>query len=184
METSLITTRTNWLFDQAHSEIGFKIRHLMISNVRGTFKKFDANITTTLNDFTTAAIDLRIDVSSIDTGDKERDEHLLSGDFFNIEIFSQIRFQSTSIGTPDKDGNRELSGDLSMAGITQKVSLNIEFGGVAKDPWGNEKAGFTVTGKINRKDWGLTWNAPLQTGGILVSEDVYISSEIQLINAG
>jgi polyisoprenoid-binding protein YceI len=184
METSLITTKTNWLFDQAHSEIGFKIRHLMISNVKGTFKKFDANITTDLKDFTTTSIDLWIDVASINTDNEQRDEHLRSGDFFSTDNFKQILFKSTSIGWPDKDGNRELLGELTMLGIPIQVKLNVEFGGVVKDPWGNEKAGFTVTGKINRKDWGLTWNAPLETGGILVSEDVFISCEIELTNAG
>jgi polyisoprenoid-binding protein YceI len=184
METSLITTKTNWLLDQAHSEIGFKIRHLMISNVKGSFKTFDANITTTLKDFTTAAIDLWIDVTSINTGDEKRDEHLQSGDFFSVENFKQILFKSSSIGQADKDGYHELSGELTMVGITKTVILNVEFGGVVKDPWGNEKAGFTVTGKINRKDWGLTWNAPLETGGILVSEEVSILCEIELTNAG
>jgi len=184
METSLVTTKTNWLIDQAHSEIGFKIRHLMISNVKGVFKTFDANITTTLKNFTTAAIDLWIDVTSINTGDEKRDEHLRSGDFFNVEIFKQILFKSSSIGQPDKDGNHELSGELTMAGITKTVNLIVELGGVVIDPWGNEKAGITVTGKINRKDWGLTWNAPLETGGILVSEEVSILCEIELTNAG
>ena len=184
METSLVTTKTNWLLDKAHSEIGFKVRHLMISNVKGSFKSFDATITTTLKDFTTAAIDLWIDVSSIDSGDKDRDGHLMSGDFFNVEIFRQILFKSSSIGQADKDGNHELSGELTMTGITKTVKLNVEFGGVVKDPWGNEKAGFTVTGKINRKDWELTWNAPLETGGILVSEDVTISCEVELTHAG
>jgi polyisoprenoid-binding protein YceI len=184
METSLVTTKTNWLIDQAHSEIGFKIRHLMISNVKGSFKTFDATITTTLKDFTTAAIDLWIDVSSINTGEEKRDEHLWSGDFFNVEIFKQILFKSSSIGQPDKDGNHELLGELTMAGITKTVNLIVELGGVVKDPWGNEKAGITVTGKINRKDWGLTWNAPLETGGILVSEEVSILCEIELTNAG
>lgn len=184
METSLVTTKTNWLIDQAHSEIGFKIRHLMISNVKGVFKTFDANITTTLKNFTTAAIDLWIDVTSINTGDEKRDEHLRSGDFFNVEIFKQILFKSSSIGQPDKDGNHELSGELTMAGITKTVNLIVVLGGVVIDPWGNEKAGITVTGKINRKDWGLTWNAPLETGGILVSEEVSILCEIELTNAG
>ncbi|MFZ4547025.1 MAG: YceI family protein [Bacteroidales bacterium] len=184
METSLITTKTNWLFDQAHSEIGFKIRHLMISNVKGTFNTFDANIMTDLKDFTTATIDLWIDASSIDTGNETRDQHLKSGDFLNVENHKQILFKSNSIGLPDKDGNHEMLGELSMLGITQKVKLNVEFGGVIKDPWGNEKAGFTVTGKINRKDWGLFWNTPLETGGIMVGDDVSILCEVELINAG
>jgi polyisoprenoid-binding protein YceI len=184
LETNLITTKTNWIIDQAHSEIGFKVRHLMISNVKGSFKTFNANITTTLKDFTTATIDLWIDVSSISTGDADRDGHLKSGEFFSVENIKQILFKSSSIGQPDKDGDRELTGELTMLGITNTVSLNVEFGGMVKDPWGNEKAGITVTGKINRKDWGLTWNAPLETGGILVSEEVSILCELELTNAG
>lgn len=184
METSLITTKTNWLFDLAHSEIGFKIRHLMISNVKGTFKTFDAKITTTLKDFTTAEIDVWIDASSIDTGNEMRDQHLKSADFLNVEQHKKILFKSNSIGCPNKDGIHELSGELTMFGITQKVKLNVEFGGVVIDPWGNEKAGFNVIGKINRKDWGLFWNTSLETGGIMVGDDVSILCEIELANAG
>jgi len=184
METSLIATKTNWLIDQAHSEIGFKIRHLMISYVKGTFKTFDANISTNLKDFTTAEIDLWIDASSINTSDATRDQHLKSADFLNVEKYKQILFKSKSIGLTDKDGNLELSGELTMMGITETVKLNVEFGGIVKDPWGNEKAGFTVTGKINRNYWGLKWNTPLETGGIMVGDDIIISCEVELTNAG
>lgn len=184
METSLITTKTNWLLDQAHSEIGFKIRHMMISNVKGTFKTYDANITTILKDFTTAVIDLWIDASSINTGDATRDQHLKSADFLNADKYKQILFKSNSIGQIDKDGNQELSGELTMLGITKTIKLNVEFGGLVKDPWGNEKAGFTITGKINRKYWGLIWNTPMETGGIMVGDDISISCEAELTNAG
>jgi polyisoprenoid-binding protein YceI len=101
-----------------------------------------------------------------------------------VENHKQILFKSNSIASPDKDGNHEMLGELTMLGITKKVKLNVEFGGVVKDPWGNEKAGFTVTGKINRKDWGLFWNTPLETGGIMVGDDVSILCEVELTNAG
>ena len=156
----------------------------MISYVKGTLKTFDANISTNLKDFTTAEIDLWIDASSIDTGDAIRNQHLKSADFLNVEKYKQILFKSNSIGLPDKDGNRELSGELTMVGITKTIKLNVEFGGVVKDPWGNEKAGFTVTGMINRNYWGLKWNTPLETGGILVGDDIMISCEVELTNAG
>jgi len=184
METSLITTQTKWIFDQSHSKIGFKIRHLMISYVKGTFNTYDANITTTFKDFTTAVIDLWIDASSINTGDATRDEHIKTADFLNVEKYKQILFKSSLIGQPDKEGNFELSGELTIVGITKMVKLDVEFGGIVKDPWGNEKAGFTVAGKINRNDWGLRWNTPLETGGILVGDDVTISCEVELTNAG
>jgi len=184
MGTSLITTKTNWLLDQAHSEIGFKIRHMMISNVKGTFQTFDANITTILKDFTTAVIDLWIDANSINTGDATRDQHLKSADFLNAEKYKQILFKSNLIGQPDKDGNQELSGELTMLGITKTIKLNVEFGGIVKDPWGNEKAGFTISGKINRKYWGLIWNTPMETGGIMVGDDITISCEVELTNGG
>ena len=182
METSLVTTKTKWSIDQAHSEIEFKIRHLMISNVKGFFKTFDATIYTTLKDFSTAEIDLWIDPSSINTGDTNRDEHLKSGDFFDVQNHKQIKFTSISMCAPDSNGNHELWGTLTMKGIAKKIKLNVLFGGIMNDPWKNEKAGFTVTGTIKRSDWGLVWNTALETGGFMVSEDVAISCEIELIS--
>jgi polyisoprenoid-binding protein YceI len=184
METTLVTTKTKWSVDQAHTEIEFKVRHLMIAHVKGAFKTFDASIYTDGKDFTTAEIDLWIDPSSINTGDEKRDEHLKSVDFFDIQNHKQITFTSSTMGKPDSDGNSELWGELTMVGITKNVKLNVKFGGIAKDPWGNEKSGFTVTGKINRSDWGLSWNASLETGGLLVSDEVTISCEVELINVG
>jgi polyisoprenoid-binding protein YceI len=184
METTLVSTQTKWSVDQAHSEIGFKVRHLMISNVKGTFKTFDASIYTTLKDFTTAEVDLWIDPSSIDTGDTKRDEHLKSADFFDVIKHKQITFISSTIGKPDAKGNQELWGELTMIGVTKNVRLDVQFGGIIKDPWGNEKAGFTISGKIKRSDWGLVWNTTMETGGLMVSDEVAISCEVELTNKG
>lgn len=179
-----MTNETKWSMDLAHSEIDFKVRHLMISNVKGSFKTFDASIFTTAKDFTTAEIDLWIDASSISTGDAKRDEHLKSADFFDVQNHKQITFTSSTIGKADAEGNHELWGELTMKGITKNVKLNAQFGGIIHDPWKNEKAGFTVTGKIKRSEWGLSWNTAIETGGIMVGDEVTISCEVELINAG
>lgn len=184
MKKQETSTKTKWSVDQEHSEIGFDVKHMMIAHVKGVFKKFDASIYTVEKDFTTAEIDLWIDPSSIDTNNESRDEHLSSPDFFDVQKHKQITFVSSTIGEPDHEGNSELWGELTMVGITKNIKLNLQFGGIAHDPWGNEKAGFTVTGKINRNDWGLIWNTPLETGGMLVSEDVSIFCEIELKNLG
>jgi polyisoprenoid-binding protein YceI len=184
MKTTLEAAKTKWSVDLAHTEIAFKVRHLMIAHVKGTFKTFDASIYTTAKDFTSADIDLWIDPSSINTGDAKRDEHLKSADFFDSQKHRQITFTSSTMGKPDANGNSELWGELTMKGITKNVKLNVQFGGIAKDPWGNEKSGFTVTGKINRSDWGLVWNASLETGGLMVSDEVTISCDLELINMG
>lgn len=175
---------TKWSLDRAHSEISFKVRHLMISHVRGSFKTFDANIYTTDKDFSTAEVDVWIDPSSITTGDEKRDEHLKGADFFDAGKFKEITFGSSTIGKADAGGNHELWGELTIKGITKNLKLNVEFGGIITDPWGKEKAGFTVTGKISRKDWGLNWNTAMETGGFVVSDEVTISCEIELANEG
>jgi len=179
-----MTNKTKWSIDHAHSEIAFKVRHLMIAHVRGTFKTFDATIQTTHKDFTTAKIDLWIDVSSINTGDEKRDMHLKSADFFDVEHHKQIRFISTSIKRSEEEENYELRGMLTIKGFSQEVVLDAEYGGISIDPWGNEKAGFTITGTINKVAWGLGWNKPLATGGLMLSEEVAISCEIELTNEG
>lgn len=179
-----MTNQTKWSVDQAHSDISFKIGHLMIANVKGSFKIFDASIYTSDKDFLTAEIDLWIDPASIVTGDAKRDKHLKGEDFFDVAHYKQINFTSSTIGPADPDGHHELWGELSMKGIMHDVKLMVQFGGIATDPSGKEKAGFTVTGKINRKDWGLSWNATLETGGFMVSEEVHISCEVELINLG
>ncbi len=179
-----MTNETKWSIDPVHSEIAFKIRHLMIAHVKGVFRKFDASIYTSGNDFTTAQIDLWIDPSSISTGDAQRDQHLIGPDFFDTDNHKQIGFTSSTIGKADTDSNHELWGELTIKGVTKNVKLNVEFGGIVIDPWGKEKAGFTVSGKINRTDWGLIWNTAMETGGLMVSEEVSISCEVELVNIG
>ena len=175
-------TKTRWAIDPTHSEVGFKVKHLMITNVKGVFKEFDASIYTTEEDFTTAEIDFWLNPGSVDTGDANRDGHLVSPDFFDVENHKQIHFTSDfAVDRIDNDGSYEIWGDLTIKGIKKQVKLSIEFGGVMKDPWGNHKAGITVNGKINRTDFGLNWNAALETGGVLVSEEIRISCEFQLV---
>jgi len=181
MQTTEVITKIKWAIDPLNSQIGFRVKHLMFTNVRGSFKEFDASIYTTGEDFTTAEIDLWINPASIDTGNEKRDEHLKSTDFFEVEKFREINFMADSLLEVDKDGNYELYGALTLKGISRQIKLNVEFGGLRKDPWGTDRALFTINGKINRKDWGLNWNAALETGGVLVSEDVWIICELQLI---
>lgn len=163
-----------WNLDATHSEVGFKVKHLMINNVKGQFKSFQVELQSETDDFKSAAISFTTDVASIDTANEQRDQHLKSPDFFDAEKFTQITFTST------KYDGKVLEGNLTIKEVTKSIKLDVDFGGIAKDPWGNTKAGFTITGKINRKDWGLNWNAALETGGVLVSEEVNIMAEIQL----
>lgn len=179
-----MTQQTKWSIDQAHTEIAFKVRHLMISHVKGSFKTFDGNIYTNGKDFRTAEIDIWIDPASISTGDSKRDAHLIGEDFFDVKTFKQIVFVSSTIGESNKEGIHELWGELTMKGITKNVKLEVGFGGIVNDPWGNERAGFTVSGKINRNDWDLTWNTAIEAGGVMVSEEVTISCDIELTNIG
>jgi polyisoprenoid-binding protein YceI len=172
--------KIKWAIDPFHSEIAFKVKHLMISNVKGVFKEFDASIYTTGDDFMTAEIDCWINPASIDTGNADRNAHLKSPDFLDVENHKEINFTANTYEKVDNDGSYELYGDLTIKGITKRIKLDVEFGGVMKDPWGNEKAGFAINGKINRKDWGLEWNSMLEGGGLLVGNDVWISCEVQL----
>ncbi len=178
-----MATKVKWVIDPVHSEIAFKVKHLMITNVKGVFNEFEASIYTTGDDFMSAEIDVWINPASITTGDAARDKHLKSADFFDVENHKEINFVANTYENVDNDGSYELYGDLTIKGITKKIKLDVEFGGVVKDPYGNEKAGFTINGKINRKDWGLNWNTALEAGGVLVSEDVYINCEVQLIKS-
>lgn len=167
-----------WVADLSHSELLFKVKHLMISNVRGEFKNFSAEIDG--EDFRTSTIKATIDSSSIFTNNDDRDAHLRSADFFDVENHKEITFHSTVLKTKN-DEEYELTGILTMKGVSKEITLSVEFGGINTDPWGNDKAGFSINGKINRKDWGLNWNSTLETGGVLVSEDVKILGEIQFV---
>jgi polyisoprenoid-binding protein YceI len=179
METSKeTTTATQWVLDPSHSELGFKVKHLMISNVKGAFTRFSAVVDG--EDFTKSTIALTIDSSSVTTFDEGRDGHLRAADFFDVEHHPEIKFTSTSFKQEDGD-DYKLQGLLTIKDVTHPVTLDVEFGGINTDPWGNRKAGFSVSGKINRKDWGLNWNSALETGGVLVSDEVKITAEVQLV---
>ena len=169
---------TKWSIDPAHSEITFKVKHLMISNVKGEFKTFQANIDG--EDFTTSTISANIDTTSIATNNNDRDTHLKSPDFFEVEKYPEITFVSTSIKKVDDD-EFKLVGDLTIKGTTKEITLDTEFGGFMKDPYGNEKAGFSINGKLNRKDFGLNWNAALEAGGVMVGNEIKIYAEVQFI---
>ena len=182
MKSNDVTAKTNWLIDQENSEIGFSVRHLVIARIKGEFKTFDALITTTGRNFRTARIDFRADSASITTNHIQRDRHLKSSDFFDVKNHLHITFASTSIGVLASNGDHDMWGDLSMMGVTRKVKLNVHFGGVLIDHWGYERAAFTVSGVINRCDWGLTWNASSETEGLVIGDEVAILCEVELTN--
>jgi polyisoprenoid-binding protein YceI len=170
---------TKWALDPTHSELQFKVKHLMITTVTGSLKSFSADLTSEGDGFTNADISFKGEISSLDTGNTDRDNHLKSADFFDAEQFSSMEFKSTSV---EKDGDDyKVTGDLTIKGITKSIKLTAEFGGIATDPWGQTKAGFTLGGKLNRSDFGLTWNAALETGGVMVSEEVKILGELQFV---
>ena len=171
---------TKWVLDPTHSELGFKIKHLMISSVSGSLKSFQAEVETHGVDFTTAQISLSADMASISTNNDQRDAHLRNSDFFEVEKYPELQFTSKKLEKIDSD-TFTLFGDLTLKGVTRPVKLNVEFNGVTKDPWGGERAGFVVTGKINRSEWGVNFNGVLETGGVMLSEEVRINSEIQLV---
>ncbi|WDT68209.1 YceI family protein [Cloacibacterium sp. TD35] len=165
---------TKWNLDTTHSEITFKVRHMMISNVKGAFNTFTAEVEAEDDTFKNAKVSATIQTDSIDTNNDDRDAHLKSADFFNAEQNPTITFESSSLAD-------DVTGHLTINGVTKPVQLEVEFGGINQDPWGNTKAGFTFEGKIKRSDFGLNWNAALETGGVLVSDDVKIAGELQFV---
>jgi polyisoprenoid-binding protein YceI len=171
---------TKWVLDPTHSELGFKIKHLMITNISGSFKNFQAEVETRDTDFSSAQISLTAEMKSISTYNEQRDAHLRNADFFEVEKYPELKFRSTNIEKTDSD-TFALYGDLTLKGVTKPVKLHMEYNGVAKDPWGGERAGFVITGKINRSDWGVNFNGVLETGGVMLGEEVRISSEIELV---
>lgn len=171
---------TKWAIDPTHSEIGFKVKHMMFTNVSGKFSKYEGTIITEHDTFEGATIDFSADIDSINTGNADRDNHLKSADFFDAENQPKLVFKASSFTKKDGE-NYELGGDLSLHGVTKFVKLPVEFSGLMTDPWGNTKAGLNISGKINRKDWGLNWNSALETGGVLVSDEVRLNIELQLV---
>lgn len=174
---------TTWKIDPAHSEIQFKVKHLMITTVTGYFKKFDLEVITDGNDFTKAsAIDFTADIDSIDTNNQQRDTHLKSADFFDAEKHAQLKFTGKKYAVDGEEGS--LQGELTIRGITKPVTVKVDYGGTVVDPYGQTKAGFTVTGKISRKEFGLTWSAVTEAGQVVVSDEIRLQCEIQLVKQG
>lgn len=171
---------TTWALDPTHSELLFRVRHLMIASVKGEFRKFNVTLQVNGDDFSGASVSASVDIDSIDTNNADRDGHLKSPDFFDMASHPAMTFNSTSV-TKSSDTDYVLHGDLTIKGVTKSVAVQVEFGGMNKDPWGNEKAGYSFSTTINRNDFGLTWNAALETGGVLVSEEVKISGELQFV---
>lgn len=165
-----------WNLDPSHSEITFKVRHMMISNVKGSFNTFTAEMEAEDDTFKNARVKATIHTDSISTNSADRDKHLKSEDFFNVEANPQITFETDSL-------NNEITGNLTMNGVTKPVQLDVEFGGINVDPYGQTKAGFSFEGKIKRSDFGLNWNAALETGGVMVSDEVKIAGELQFVKA-
>ena len=167
---------TKWNLDPAHSEITFKVRHMMISNVKGEFKNFSIDLESADDEFKNVKANATIDTASISTNNTDRDNHLKSAEFFNAEAHPQITFETDSL-------NDDVTGNLTINGVTKPVKLDVDFGGINVDPWGQTKAGFSFEGKINRSDFGLNWNAALEAGGVMVSDEVKIAGELQFVKA-
>jgi polyisoprenoid-binding protein YceI len=175
------TTKTRWSVDLAHSEVTFKVKHMMITNVTGILKDYSIETVAEGDEFENAEVTFVGKLASITTGNEQRDNHLRSADFFDVENNEEVIFKSTNYSKSSDDIT--LEGDLTIRGITKPITLDIEYTGIQKDPWGKIKAGFTVKGKLNRKDFGLNWNTALETGGVLVGDDVKIICEIQLVKS-
>ena len=170
----------SWQIDTAHSQIQFTVRHLMISKVRGSFEKFSGMVVLDESAPANTTVDVQIETGSVNTREPQRDGHLRSPDFFNSEAFPLMTFKSKRVDVVDGH-HAKLIGDLTIRDVTREVTLDVEYLGQAKSPWGTTSAGFTATTKINRKDWNLTWNQALETGGVLVGEEVEISIELELV---
>lgn len=173
---------SKWVLDQSHSGITFSVRHMMITNVRGSFDDFSAEVTADSDNLATAQATITIQAGSINTKDEGRDGHLKSPDFFNVEQFPTITFTSTKLEHKSGD-DYALTGDLTICGVTQSVKLNAEVSGPAKDPWGNVKMGVIADGSISRAEFGLKWNAALETGGFLVGDAVKMHIELEFAQA-
>lgn len=169
---------TKWIIDPTHSEVAFKVKHLVISTVTGYFRKFEGYAESTSDDFSGAAVAFSLDVNSIDTNQSDRDQHLKSADFFDTASFPSIAFAGKIV---NDGGEYQLQGDLTLKGITQQVTLDVTYGGTVADPYGQTKAGFEIEGKLNRKDFGLTWSAITEAGSVVVSDQVRLQLSVQMI---
>jgi polyisoprenoid-binding protein YceI len=169
---------TKWIIDPTHSEVAFKVKHLVISTVTGYFRKFEGAAESASEDFNAASVTFSLDVNSIDTNQSDRDQHLKSADFFDTASFPSIAFAGKLV---NQGGEYQLQGDLTLKGITQQVTLDVTYGGTVADPYGQTKAGFEIEGKLNRKDFGLTWSAITEAGSVVVSDQVRLQLSVQLV---
>lgn len=176
---SAIAQTTKWTMDAAHSKIGFSVDHMVISEVDGFFNKYAGSILSDKPDFSDAKVEFTIEVSSINTDNADRDNHLKSADFFDAAKFPQIVFKGSTMKKV-AEGKYQLSGNLTMHGVTKPVVLDVKYNGTRKDPWGNTKAGFKISGALNRAQWGLVYNAAIEAGGVLIGEEVRINCNIEL----
>jgi len=181
VEATPSTTKTTWNLDAPHSNLDFTVKHMMISNVRGNFKDFSVNIIADNNDFSNAQVEVEINVDSIHTGQEQREGHLKSPDFFDVANYPKATFKSNSIQKAGAEGEYKINGDLTIRGVTKPVTVDAEFNGTGNDPYGNEKAGFDFKTVINRSDFGLNWNAPLEAGGVMVSDHIKISGGLEML---
>lgn len=172
-------TKKIWNIDPNHSEINFKVKHLMINTVTGQFKKFEGKVESEGSDFENAKVEFTADIASIETGTEARDNHLKSNDFFNAEKHPQLKFTSTGFKRVN-DNHYDINGNITIRETTQPIALKAEYGGKMTDGYGNEKAGFEITGQLKRKDFGLNWDAVTEAGGVVVSNDVRLNMNVQL----
>ncbi len=170
----------NWQLDGVHSSVNLTVRHMVISKVRGRFTKWNAKLALDPADLTRSSVEVEIDASSIDTGVADRDNHLRSADFLDVQKYPALRYKSRRVEALSPERLR-IVGDLTIRNVTREVALEVEYGGQGKDPWGNQRAGFTATASLNRKEFGLTWNQALETGGVLVADRVDVEIELQAI---
>jgi polyisoprenoid-binding protein YceI len=169
-----------WQIDNSHSHIGFSVKHMMIATVRGEFKAYTGTLSLDTDDLTKSVFTGEIAIASIDTREPKRDEHLRSADFFDAETYPTMTFKSTRV-EPVGGNDYRIVGELTIKGITKEVVLEAEYAGIHKDPWGNTRTGFTASATLDRKDFGLSWNAALETGGVLVGEKVKLSLDIEAV---
>ena len=171
-------TAQKWAIDTAHTEVKFKVKHLVITTVTGSFKTFEGEVSSETEDFDGAEVNFSIDTASLDTNNGDRDNHLKSDDFFSAEQFPKMTFRNGKLSK--NGGEYSLTGELTIRDVSKKVTLDVDYNGTVLDPWGNKKAGFELSGKINRKDFGLVWNVVTEAGGMLVGEDVKLEISAQL----
>lgn len=178
--SSFSFAQSKWSFDKSHTKIGFSVTHLIITDVEGQFKEYDGDVITPGEGFENAKIDFTANIASIDTENEKRDKHLKSDDFFNAEKFPKMTFKGKSFKKVDEK-NYKLVGDLTIRDVSKEVELDVVYNGTVKDPWGNTKAGFSLEGVVNRFDYNLKWDAAIETGGLVVGEDVTILGKLQLV---